>query len=279
MTCIVIVNTFSENSQKIAYDIESFLTSKGHTAVILPFSGENKVFPQIEYDFSITLGGDGTVLYAARQCALSGKPILPINFGKFGFITAIQPENWQTALNDFLAGTIEITTRSLLCVEVLRDGRSVYLGNALNDVVLTAKRPVKTIILDVEASGIPFGRFRADGIIAATPTGSTAYSAAAGGPIIDPGLDAILFIPVSAFSLSSRPIVLPCNTVLSLTVLPCRNSDFVLSYDGQVYVDIEEGDRIVVTHSPHKVSLIGCNASVFYEALRSKLHWSGAPLD
>lgn len=278
MTCIVVVNTFNKNAQSIVRDIEEFLDSKGHKCIIVPFSGKNEDFSSIDYDCAITLGGDGTVLYAARQCALSGKPVFPVNFGEFGFIAGTKPENWQSSLNDFFAGTSTLSKRSLMYAEVLRGGNSVYSGNALNDVLISSKNAAQTISLDIEADGIPFGKFKADGIIVATSTGSTAYSAAAGGPIVDPALDAIIFNPVSAFSLSNRPLVLPSETVLQITVLSSRNSDFVLSYDGQVHTDIKEGDCVVVKQSPHKVLLVGCSSAVFYEALRSKLHWSGGPL-
>ncbi|MFI3258367.1 MAG: NAD(+)/NADH kinase, partial [Spirochaetales bacterium] len=193
----------------------------------------------------------------------------------FGFIAGIKSNQWKTALHDFLENKIIPEKRSLLCAEVFRNKKSVHTEHALNDIVVTSKKTMQTIRLNVEANEIPFGKFKADGMIIATSTGSTAYSLAAGGPIVDPALDTIIFNPVSAFSLSVRPLVLPGETILKITVLPSRNYDFMLSCDGQVHADIEEGDCIVIKQSPYKALLVGCSADVFYEALRSKLHWSG----
>ncbi len=278
-TCIVVVNVFNQSAQNLIGEINDFLSKNNYTSVIVEFDGANKSFPDIHFDFVISLGGDGTVLYISRQCIHTQKPIFPINFGEFGFIAGIQPEHWKDSLQAFLDKKLVPTSRSLLYVEVIRNDECVHREHALNEVVLTSSTAMKTIFLNVEVNSIPFGRFKADGIIMATSTGSTAYSLAAGGPIVDPSIDAILFNPVSPFSLSTRPLVLSNQTELTLEVLPSRSSNFLVSCDGQIHTDIQAGDIITVKQSTSKTLLVGCTAPVFYSALRSKLQWSGGPFD
>ncbi len=275
--CIVVVNIFNKSAQKLVAEIELFLKEKQYMCTIVEFNGQNTIFPDVEYDFVITLGGDGTVLYASRQTIHKNKPIFPVNFGEFGFIAGIQPEEWKDKLEYFFANTQDCTQRSLLYIEVIRDSKRIFHQHALNEVVLKPKVQMKTILLDIDANGIPFGKFKADGLILATATGSTAYSVAAGGPIVDPSLDVILFNPISAFSLSTRPLVLAGDTELKIEVLPSRNTDFMVSIDGQVHFDIQSGDFVVVKQSIEKALLVGCTQDVFYSALRSKFHWSGGP--
>ena len=275
--CIVVVNIFNKSAQKIVKEIKTFLTARDFSCTVVEFNGQNTIFPDIDYEFIITLGGDGTVLYASRQCIHQNKPIFPINFGEFGFIAGIQPKEWKAKLDLLLADTIDFTKRSLLYIEVIRNNERVFYQHVLNEVVLKPTLPMKTILLDIEANGIPFGKFKADGVIVATATGSTAYSVAAGGPIVDPVLDAILLNPISAFSLSTRPLVLAGDTELKIEILPSRSSEFMVSCDGQVHFDIQSGDFVIVKQSTEKALLVGCTQDVFYSALRSKFHWSGGP--
>ncbi len=277
MTCIVVVNVFNQAAKNLISDIELFLSSRGYDVLLVNFNGENKPFPNIDFDFAVSLGGDGTVLYVSRQCMHTKKPIFPINFGEFGFIAGIKPDQWKESLEQFLNKELAPAKRSSLYVEIIRNNKRIYKEHALNEVVLTSKKAMKTISLSVETNETHFGKFKGDGVILATPTGSTAYSVAAGGPIVDPTLDAIIFTPVSPFSLSTRPLVLSGKTVLTLEVLPSRNSHFMVSCDGQVHTDIETGDTIIVKQSTSKCLLVGCNTQVFYSALRTKFHWSGGP--
>ena len=277
MTCIVVVNTYNKDAENLYAGIAEFLTEEGHTLVRSDFSGADVPFPADTYDCAITLGGDGTVLYAARRCAASGKPVVPIDLGEFGFIAGIQPEHWRSALSDFFAGRMSFAKRSLVRADIVRGGKTVYSGCALNDAVLSASQASKTVEVDIRTEHAAFGKFKADALIVSTSTGSTAYSAAAGGPIVDPGLDVLILNTVSAFSLSNRPLVLPADTQLTVTVLPPRGYDLMLNCDGQVHTPIKAGDRILIKMAEYAVRLAGCDSSVFYAALRSKLNWSGGP--
>lgn len=276
--CLVIVNIFKEESQKLALEIENFLVKENIQCELFNFDGKNLKLPTQGIDFVVTLGGDGTVLFAARACASLGIPVFPINLGQFGFIASIQKNEWQGKLKDFIQGKIPLSPRSMISTRVFRGKEKVFFATALNDVVIAASAAAKLISLELKFENNSFGSFCADGIIVATATGSTAYSVAAGGPIIDPSLDALLLNPISPFSLSNRPLVLPPEGILEALVLPSRTDNIVLTADGQVSDNLQIGDRIEFSLAKDKVLLVGCSSDSFYGALRSKLHWSGGPL-
>lgn len=276
--CLVVVNVFKDESQKLALEIESFLVNLNIHCELFNFDGKNLELPAKGMDFVVTLGGDGTVLFAARACAPLGIPVFPVNLGQFGFIASIQKNEWKEKLQDFLQDKISLSPRSMIKTSIFRDNKKVFSATALNDVVIAPSAAAKLISLELKFEDNSFGSFCADGIIVATATGSTAYSVAAGGPIIDPSLDALLLNPISPFSLSNRPLVLPPEGVLEALVLPSRTDNIVLTADGQVTENLKIGDRIEFSLAQDKVLLVGCSLESFYGALRSKLHWSGGPL-
>jgi len=275
--CLVISNTYKDAARILAKEVEKFLVSKNFSVTLVEFCGESRTLSLDQIEFVITLGGDGTVLYAARQCSKLDIPIFPINLGEFGFIAGIQPDCWKDRLTQFINKKEVLAKRGLVSGTVFRNGIELISYNALNDVVFSSKNPACIVSLCVKADNISFGTFKADGVIVCTPTGSTAYSAAAGGPILDPRLDALILNPVSAFSLSNRPLVLPPQEVLSIKVLPSRNAKVVVTWDGQCQYDLLEGDVVIVKKSVYSIRLAGCGTDTFYNALRSKLHWSGGP--
>ncbi len=275
--CLIIANTYKNESLQLADEIKNFLKERNIKSIILPYSGNTSVTDMENVSFAISLGGDGTVLFAARLCAPHKIPVFAINLGEFGFIAGIQPHEWKNRLNNFLNNTEHIDYRNLVSATVFRNNKKIFTSSALNDVVISAKGSARLVSLDIQSSGIPFGKFKADGIIIATPTGSTAYSAAAGGPIVDPSLDALILNPISPFSLSNRPLVMPSTMVIEITLLPSRCEEVILACDGQVLVDLQEGDVIKIGKSEDTVMLVGCNSHLFYSALRSKLNWSGGP--
>ena len=150
-------------------------------------------------------------MFAARHCACKKIPIFPVNLGSFGFIAGIQPEAWEKALFDYMEGKKHSDSRMLLNARVVRNGQTLFSSDALNDAVISGSGLGKIVKLEVLFNGITFGTYKADGVIISTPTGSTAYSAASGGPILAPDLSAFVLTPICSFSLSNRPIVLPSN--------------------------------------------------------------------
>lgn len=276
---LIVVNTHKEESLVLGNKVQSYLNTRSINASLFSFDGFSDEYPFEGYDFVVTLGGDGTVLFAARGCAKLGIPVFPVNLGEFGFIASVQKEDWQRELELFLNGKARIVQRSLIGAAVISglNGTTVYSSYGLNDIVVSAKTPLKTIIIDVAFNFVSLGKFKADGIIVSTPTGSTAYSSSAGGPIIDPELDSLLLTPINSFSLSSRPLVLSPNGEVEFTILPSREHESILTIDGQKPIELHEGDCIKIRQLSEKVSLVGCTAERFYEALQSKLNWAGGP--
>lgn len=276
--CLIVVNTHKDESQNLGRMIQSYLAAKSIESSVFCFDGFSTENPFTGFDFVITLGGDGTVLFAARGCVKNKIPVFPVNLGEFGFIASIQKNEWQKELDLFLAGKSEVDERNMLNAALVSTRQSEpFSGIGLNDVVICAKTAARTIMFTVSYNDVPLGTFKADGIIISTATGSTAYSASAGGPIIDPELDALVLTPINSFSLSSRPLVLSPKGEVGITILPSRENDVIITIDGQKPFDLHEGDCIKIRRLQEKVKLVGCTTKKFYGALRSKLNWSGGP--
>ena len=276
--CLIVVNTHKDESQNLGRMIQSYLDAKSIESSVFCFDGFSTENPFTGFDFVITLGGDGTVLFAARGCVKNKIPVFPVNLEEFGFIASIQKNEWQKELDLFLAGKSEVDERNMLNAALVSTRQSEpFSGIGLNDVVICAKTAARTIMFTVSYNDVPLGTFKADGIIISTATGSTAYSASAGGPIIDPELDALVLTPINSFSLSSRPLVLSPRGEVGITILPSRENDVIITIDGQKPFDLHEGDCIKIRRLQEKVKLVGCTTNKFYGALRSKLNWSGGP--
>lgn len=275
---IAIVNTSKPESTRIAEEIRHELLAKNVSCDIYTFDGITDSNTFDSCDFAITLGGDGTVLYAARHCSRAGIPIFPVNLGEFGFIAGIQPDSWKEPLHAFLEESIPTSERMMLSARVERAGSAVFSTDALNDAVISGSGIARIVHLSITFNGVSFGSYKADGVIVATPTGSTAYAAAAGGPILAPDLDAFVLAPICAFSLSNRPIVLPSTGTMAICVEPMRHESAIITLDGQEVFPLKEGDVVVIEKAPRPALLIGCDTDVVYTALRSKLNWSGAPV-
>lgn len=230
-------------------------------------------------DLAVVMGGDGTMLGAARILACSGIPLIGINHGRLGFITDIPLHNATEALTQVLQGNFHFEDRTLLEGRVVRNGETLYSGVALNDVVLNRAGRGGMIEVNVEHDGLFMHSQRADGLIIATPTGSTAYSLSANGPIVHPQLNAILLVPVAPQTLSNRPIVLPDNGTLSLTIsaLGRVESGASVHFDMQTWSDCQVGDRIDVRRAQHTARLVHPVGYSFFSTLRRKLHWNRMP--
>jgi len=274
---LVIINVSKTESMKLSDQIAAFLKTKGILTETFVFDGFSPDSNIKGYDFVITLGGDGTVLFAARNTVHNPVPIFPVNFGQFGFIASVQPEEWQNELEKFLGGQSCVVERSMANVRIIHNDEEIYCGNGLNDVVICAKSAATTISLDVYYEMQLLCKLKGDGLIVGTPTGSTAYSAAAGGPILDPSLNAFVLTPINSFSLSSRPIVLNQDGLVSIKISESRADGINLKIDGAKNMELTVGDTVLIKQFDKKVQLVNCTAEKFYTALRSKLNWSGGP--
>ncbi|WP_353154241.1 NAD kinase [Pollutimonas bauzanensis] len=230
-------------------------------------------------DLAVVMGGDGTMLGAARQLACSHVPLIGINHGRLGFITDIPLHTANDALASVINGNFETEERVLLEGNVVRDGETLFSGVALNDVVLNRAGRGGMIDVRVELDGVFMYSQRADGLIVATPTGSTAYSLSANGPIVHPNLSAILLVPVAPQTLSNRPIVLPDSGTLSLTItaLGRVESGASVHFDMQTWSDCQAGDCINVRRAKNTIRFIHPTGYSIFSTLRRKLYWNHMP--
>ncbi len=224
-------------------------------------------------DLLITLGGDGTLLRGARLVALHGVPVMGINLGHLGFLTAAAPADLEAALSAWCRGETTLDERVALHVvpeSENGDGRGHYL--ALNDAVLHKGGAARVIRLAVFASGEEVGTYSADGIILSTPTGSTAYSLSAGGPIVVPTVDCIIATPICPHTLGLRPLVLPADQVVTLEVLT-PSEELILTIDGQEHERLVPGQKVVIRRAELPVRLVRLPGQTFFSTLRRKLRW------
>ncbi|CAM5211353.1 NAD kinase OS=Castellaniella defragrans (strain DSM / CCUG 39792 / 65Phen) OX=1437824 GN=nadK PE=3 SV=1 [Castellaniella denitrificans] len=227
-------------------------------------------------DLAIIMGGDGTMLAAARQLATSGVAMIGINHGRLGFITDIPLGSADEAITRILNGAFVQDERILLEGRVMRGEETIFSGMALNDVIINRAGRGGMIELRVECNGAFMHSQRADGLIIATPTGSTAYALSAGGPILHPQVDALVLVPVAPQTLSNRPITLPDDSVLNITIsaLGRVESGASVHFDMQALSNCQEGDRIDVRRSPHRVRFLHPQGYSYFATLRSKLNWN-----
>jgi NAD+ kinase len=230
-------------------------------------------------DLLITLGGDGTILAAARILAGTRVPILPINLGRLGFLASFEGHELESAVASALAGTLQVETRRLLRSSLESPGalRPRPLGVALNDVVLKPEATYRALRLDVTAGDTFLGHVIADGLIAASPSGSTAYSLSAGGPVIAPGLDAIVVTPVCPHTLGMRALVLPPAFELRVTVRSRDKAGAIVSLDGMEGLPIGPSDTVKIALARGGVRFLRSPGHTLPVALPHKLGWSGSP--
>lgn len=255
-----------------------WLRAEGHTAVV---TGEDRVAPQgVEIvpearlgglDVLVVLGGDGTMLRASRVVGDTRTPVIGINLGQLGFLAGFAPEEAQPALADALAGRLRVEDRSRLAVTLRRPGGETLHRTALNDAVVHQGAMARIVHANAWIDDAFVAEYRADGLIAATPTGSTAYNMAAGGPILIPGAAGVTLTPICAHSLTNRPLVVPAASIIRLE-LGSGARDVVLTVDGQWAVPFEHGDRVEITTAPCPLRLLAGPKS-YFDVMRDKLHW------
>lgn len=250
-------------------DIESF-TEKAHPqSNIETVSAE---FFKEHSDLIIVLGGDGTMISTARLTGKRAAPVLGINYGGLGYLTDFRIEEMFGALENILAGDYEIDRRVMLDVEHRRAGETLAAGRVLNDVVINRAVLAKIIEVEITLDNLFVNSFRADGMIVATPTGSTAYSLSAGGPIVFPSMNALVLTPVCPFTLTNRPIVVPDTALIELK-LNGGSEGVMLTLDGQVGYQMQADDRVRICKSETSFNLVQPTNRNYFDVLRNKLKW------
>jgi NAD+ kinase len=253
----------------VVYDAETASCLKGDSV------GNTRHQIAEQADLFLVLGGDGTLLAASREASAKGIPILPINMGSLGFLTNFTVEELYPALEATLFGRYSIEERVLLLVERINRDQILTHQRVLNDAVVHKGTLARMIELELHIDGGFVCRYRADGLIVATPTGSTAYSMSAGGPIVHPAVESILITPICPHTLSDRPVVVPDTAKIELRL--CESSDSIfLTLDGQTGSPTQIGDRIRITRAPERLKLIHSPNKTYFEILRNKLKWGEA---
>ena len=223
-------------------------------------------------DFVIVLGGDGTLLSTARQVARAGIPILGVNLGSLGFLTEVKHEEIEQALADVDAGRCEITRRTMLHCQVKREEKCVAAYDALNEVVMNQSAVARITDFELRVNGNFVSNYKADGLIIATPTGSTAYSLAAGGPILSPAVAGFVITPVASHALTNRPLVVHETATIEARILLTRERAY-LTVDGQEGISLGETDVVECRKSDCEVKLFKLSNRSFFDVLRMKLKW------
>jgi NAD+ kinase len=222
-------------------------------------------------ELAVVVGGDGTMLGIARELARYNTPLVGINQGRLGFITDIPLDKTQEALAAMIAGDYEEEHRVMLDGSVWRDGENIFSGQSLNDVVVSRGATASMVELRVDVDGDFVANLRADGLIVASPTGSTAYALSAGGPILHPGIGGLVLVPIASHTLSNRPIVLPDTGEIHITLVAARDAS--ANFDMQGLASLLHGDQVRVRRSQHKVRFLHPRGWSYYATLRRKLRW------
>ncbi|MEZ5581264.1 NAD(+) kinase [Candidatus Competibacter phosphatis] len=228
-------------------------------------------------DLVVVMGGDGTMLNAARSLVDYDMPILGVNLGRLGFLADVSPSEIPHRLDGVLNGQFREARRLLLYAQVMRDGCMVGEADALNDVVIHKRDVARMIDVETFLDGRFLNTYRADGLIISTPTGSTAYALAGGGPIIYPGLEAVVLVPICPHTLTHRPIVVGADNVIEVVLNAANTINTQVTCDGQVSLPLERGDQIVIRKKERKVRLIHPINHDYFKLLRAKLRWGLSP--
>ncbi len=281
----VVVKPNHKEARQTAVELGAWLSERGIDLIGSPpidgekFNSEtNKIKTvtleqfQSEAELIVVLGGDGTMISTARLTADREVLVLGINYGSLGYLTEFRIEEMFDALEKILAGEFETDRRVMLDVEHWRDGQKLAAGRVLNEVVINKAALARIIELEVELNNLYVNSFRADGLIVATPTGSTAYNLSAGGPIVYPSMNAIVLTPICPFTMTNRPIVVPDADEIVLR-LKSETEGVVLTLDGQIGFPVKPQDKILIRKSAVSFNLVQPPNRNYFDVLRNKLKW------
>lgn len=276
----------AQGSRSALEDIAHFLGTQGCEVTLEQDTATNTglcQFPTLDVagigaqcDLALVVGGDGTMLGVGRQLAQSGIPLVGINQGRLGFITDIAFEEYHETLEPMLHGEFEEDRRWMMQARVVRDGQCVFSATAMNDVVVNRGATGGMVELRVEVDGRFVANQRADGLIIASPTGSTAYALSAGGPLMHPSIEGWILVPIAPHTLSNRPIVLSDAGEVAIEIVAGRDAS--ANFDMQSLASLQHGDRITVRRSEYQVRFLHPKGWSYFDTLRKKLHWNeGVP--
>ena len=280
---VALIGKYQAHGSRAAIDaIAHFLGSQGCEVSIEKDTASNTGLAQYPIldvagigaycDLALVVGGDGTMLGIGRVLAQFGIPLIGINQGRLGFITDIAFDDYQTVLKPMLRGEFEEDRRWMMQAQVMRDGRCVFNATAMNDVVVNRGATAGMVELRVEVDGRFVANQRADGLIIASPTGSTAYALSAGGPLMHPSIGGWILVPIAPHTLSNRPIVLSDQGEITIEIVAGRDAS--ANFDMQSLASLLHGDRITVKRSPYQMRFLHPKGWSYFDTLRKKLHWN-----
>lgn len=271
----IVVKRNNADALETAGELSAWLRTKGIDRVLGPVADLERLDHSetpANADLIIVLGGDGTMISTARIVDGAGVLVLGVNYGSLGYLTDFRIEEMFPAIDAILAGEFEIDRREMLEAELLREDEMLASGRVLNDIVINKSALARIIEIDVHLNGLFVNSFRADGLIVSTPTGSTAYNLSAGGPIIYPSMNAVVLTPICPFTLTNRPIVIPDDAEIELT-LKDENEGVFLTFDGQTGHRMKAGDRVSIRKSETTFNLVQPTNRNYFDVLRDKLKW------
>ncbi len=269
-----LINCLSQHHMEILFDRDSLDLAQGLDANLV------KDIPRLSRaelgqrcDLVVVIGGDGTLLNAARSLVEHDVPLLGINLGRLGFLADIPPTDLNAKLSRIFAGEYQVESRNLLHAQVVRDGKTVSDSSAFNDVVVHKFNVARMIEYETFIDDQFVNTSRSDGLIVSTPTGSTAYALSSGGPIVHPSLNALLLVPICPHTMSYRPIVVDGNSRVEIIVHDLKQTSAQVTCDGQTNLSLSEGDRVIIEKNAKSIHLIHPAEYNYFSILRAKLHW------
>jgi NAD+ kinase len=274
---LIIANYSKDEVTALIDEISAYFSARKVGVSVFPYEKDVPEEVLSKMDMAFSLGGDGTLLRCARVLINHKIPILGINLGDFGFITEISKAEWIPAFEKYISGMLGISERIMVNVRLVRNGQVISEKNGLNEAVIRVNGLLRLVNLRTFSGSTYIGRYRADGIIVATPTGSTAYSMSAEGPILHPEMDAMILVPICPFTLSNRPLVVPGNEIIRIIVDDIQRTAVLLTVDGEEHEALLPHDEVIIRKYEHKTRIINSDKRNFYEVLRTKLNWSGEP--
>lgn len=271
---ILVCNPSQPNAAQTAHRLADFLHQKGlQTETLNDYKRISHVF---DADLCVSLGGDGTTLRCARATAPLGMPVLAVNCGSLGFLSACEENEAENSLLQILQGNFQTSRRLLLSADIERQGQAPIKGLlAFNDCVIKTLQP-RAFALRAQCNGVELKRYYGDGLIISTPAGATAYSLAAGGPIVEPDLNVCLMTPICPHSLTERPLLVSAEAELVFSPDFKNDTDrAAVSLDGQENGELKSGDRVILRRAKHEARLLYAGGFDFFSRLRAKLEWGG----
>lgn len=282
-TIAIVLNPVKGDAVELVRALVPHLQDRGAAVIMEYAAAEATGFPRLSRDekqltsadFALVLGGDGTLLRASRLMAPAGVPMLGIRFGRFGFMTDVEPGDARAAVDAVLEGEYALENRIMLRVEVRRAGREIASATALNDVVIGKGPLARMLRLESYVSDKYIATYQADGLIIATPTGSTAYSLSAGGPVVTPDLNVTIITPICPHTLNVRPLLVPCRETVKVLIGGHTEEMIMLTVDGQIGIALDENDEVLVGEAEYGARLIRVGEITFFDKLQSRLRWGG----